>query len=136
MKVTLFIPTLNEISGLKNIMPRIKKEWVDEFCISNKLFQYQPLLYAIKGHQKTILYELDNHGEVFFDFLPNSKNNVIITTRKNFDIKFALLLNILDAQSRKGKVDKVFLIISLSTSTSYSCNLLITKSINNKTLEL
>jgi len=33
MKVTLFIPTLNEISGLKNIMPRIKKEWVDEVIV-------------------------------------------------------------------------------------------------------
>ena len=33
MKVTLFIPTLNEISGLKNIIPRIKKEWVDEIIV-------------------------------------------------------------------------------------------------------
>ena len=33
MKITLFIPTLNEIKGLKSIMPRIKKEWVDEIII-------------------------------------------------------------------------------------------------------
>ncbi len=33
MKFTLFIPTLNEISGVKAIMPRIKKEWVDEIII-------------------------------------------------------------------------------------------------------
>lgn len=31
MKTTLFIPMKNEIDGLKVIMPRIKKEWVDEF---------------------------------------------------------------------------------------------------------
>jgi glycosyltransferase involved in cell wall biosynthesis len=30
MKTTLFIPVLNEIVGLKLIMPRVKKEWVDE----------------------------------------------------------------------------------------------------------
>lgn len=30
MRVTLLIPTLNEIQGLKAIMPRIKKEWYDE----------------------------------------------------------------------------------------------------------
>jgi glycosyltransferase involved in cell wall biosynthesis len=30
MKTTLFIPMKNEISGLKAILPRIKKEWVDE----------------------------------------------------------------------------------------------------------
>jgi glycosyltransferase involved in cell wall biosynthesis len=30
MKTTLFIPTLNEIDGIKVIMPQIKREWVDE----------------------------------------------------------------------------------------------------------
>ena len=33
MKVTLIIPTLNEIEGVKAIMPRIQKEWVDEILI-------------------------------------------------------------------------------------------------------
>ena len=33
MKVTLLIPTLNEIQGMKEIMPRIKKEWVDQIII-------------------------------------------------------------------------------------------------------
>jgi glycosyltransferase involved in cell wall biosynthesis len=30
LKTTLFIPTLNEIDGIKVIMPQIKREWVDE----------------------------------------------------------------------------------------------------------
>ncbi len=30
MKTTLFIPTLNEIDGIKVIMPQVKQEWVDE----------------------------------------------------------------------------------------------------------
>jgi glycosyltransferase involved in cell wall biosynthesis len=30
MRFTLFMPVLNEIDGLKAIMPRIKREWVDE----------------------------------------------------------------------------------------------------------
>lgn len=33
MKVTLFIPVRNEIDGVKLIMPRIKKEWVDEIIV-------------------------------------------------------------------------------------------------------
>ena len=33
MKVTLLVPTLNEIEGVKAIMPRIKKDWVDEIVI-------------------------------------------------------------------------------------------------------
>jgi glycosyltransferase involved in cell wall biosynthesis len=30
MKITLFLPVHNEVEGIKLIMPRIKKEWVDE----------------------------------------------------------------------------------------------------------
>lgn len=33
MKVTLLIATLNEIDGMRAIMPRIKKEWVDQLII-------------------------------------------------------------------------------------------------------
>ena len=33
MSVDLIIPTLNEIDGMKIIMPQIKKEWVDEIII-------------------------------------------------------------------------------------------------------
>ena len=33
MKVTLLIPTLNEITGMKAIMPLIKKEWCDQILI-------------------------------------------------------------------------------------------------------
>lgn len=33
MKFSLIVPTLNEIDGVKAIMPRIKKEWVDEILI-------------------------------------------------------------------------------------------------------
>lgn len=33
MKVTLFIPVRNEVVGAKLIMPRIKKEWVDEIIV-------------------------------------------------------------------------------------------------------
>ena len=33
MRTTLFIPTLNEIEGVKKIMPRIRKEWVDEIIV-------------------------------------------------------------------------------------------------------
>lgn len=33
MKITLLIPTLNEIDGMKAIMPRIKKEWYAQLLI-------------------------------------------------------------------------------------------------------
>lgn len=33
MKVSLIIPTLNEIEGMRQIMPRINREWVDEIIV-------------------------------------------------------------------------------------------------------
>lgn len=33
MKVTLFVPTLNEIDGMRAMMPRVKKEWFDEILL-------------------------------------------------------------------------------------------------------
>jgi glycosyltransferase involved in cell wall biosynthesis len=33
LKTTLFVPTFNEIHGVKTIMPRIRPEWVDEIII-------------------------------------------------------------------------------------------------------
>src|SRR5450755_2194271 len=32
-KVTLLIPTLNEIDGMRAIMPRIKREWIHQILI-------------------------------------------------------------------------------------------------------
>ncbi|MCX5796510.1 MAG: glycosyltransferase family 2 protein [Elusimicrobia bacterium] len=33
MKTTLFVPTMNEVEGMKVIMPQIRKEWVDQILI-------------------------------------------------------------------------------------------------------
>ena len=33
MRLSLILPTLNEVNGLKEIMPRIKKEWYDELIV-------------------------------------------------------------------------------------------------------
>jgi len=33
MKTTLILPTLNELGGMKEIMPKIKKEWYDQIII-------------------------------------------------------------------------------------------------------
>jgi glycosyltransferase involved in cell wall biosynthesis len=55
MKTTLFIPVLNEIEGLKVIMPKIKREWVDEIII-------------VDGHSTDGTREyLTEHGFPFLD---------------------------------------------------------------------
>ena len=73
---------------------------------------------------------------MFSDFLPSSKNKVIIITNTNLEIKFALLLNIAEAQSNKGSVLREFLIVSLSISILYVLSSEIPISTNIKTLLL
>lgn len=36
MKVTLFIPTFNELEGVKAVMPKVRREWVDEIIVVDK----------------------------------------------------------------------------------------------------
>ena len=33
MKIALIIPTLNEVDGMKEVVSKIRKEWVDEIII-------------------------------------------------------------------------------------------------------
>ena len=75
-------------------------------------------------------------GDVFNDFFPNNKKRVMITTKTNLEIKFALLLKTVDAQSKRGKSLREFLIVSLSISILNSFSLDIPKSIKIKTLLL
>ncbi len=46
MKTTLFVLTYNEIEGMKAIMPRIKKEWVDEIIVVGDGSTYGTLGYT------------------------------------------------------------------------------------------
>ena len=78
-----------------------------------------------------------NTGDVFTDFFPNSKKSVMITTKTNLEIKFALLLKIVDAQSKRGNSLREFLIVSLSISmlNSFSLDIVGSKgSINMRNL--
>ena len=68
-------------------------------------------------------------GDVFNDFFPNNKKRVMITTKTNLERKLALLLKIVDAQSKRGKSLRELLIVSLSISILNSFSLVIPKSI-------
>jgi len=46
MKFTLIIPTLNEIDGMREIMPRIKNEWVDQIIVVDGHSQDGTIEYA------------------------------------------------------------------------------------------
>jgi len=83
MKIALLIPTLNEIDGVKKIMPRIKREWVDEIVFVDgnstdgtveyvKEQGYTLFLENGRGLRPTILKALNNiESDVIITFSPD-----------------------------------------------------------------
>lgn len=104
MKVTLLIPTLNEIDGMKEIMPRIKKEWVDQIIIVDggsvdgtveyaKEHGYFVLLQKAKGLVNAYREALEAAtGDVVITFTPDGNSlpelipSLIEKMRENYDM--------------------------------------------------
>jgi glycosyltransferase involved in cell wall biosynthesis len=79
MKTTLLIPTLNEIDGMKAIMPRIKNEWVDQILFVDGGSTDGTVEYAaaqgyplVRQVQKGIRY-------AYIEALPHIGGDVVIT---------------------------------------------------------
>ncbi len=79
MKVTLLIPTLNEIDGMRAIMPLIKKEWCDQIIILDGKSTDGTIEYAKK--QGYFVYVQKNPGirQGYMEVLPYIEGDVILT---------------------------------------------------------
>ena len=53
MKTTLMVLTLNEIEGMKAVMPRVKREWRDDSSFGNT---YYGAIREVAGGQVSGLY--------------------------------------------------------------------------------
>ena len=78
MSVSLIILTLNEIDGLKTMMPRIKKEWVDEIVVVDGGSTDGTIEEAKTQGYKVVVQEITGRGEGFRTGLNNSNGNIII----------------------------------------------------------
>jgi len=86
MKVTLLIPTINELVGLKQVMPRIKREWVHQILIVDggsrdgtqeyvKENNYQLYVQKRKGLRYAYIEALDViEGDVVITFSPDGNS--------------------------------------------------------------
>jgi len=79
MKVTLLVPVLNEIEGLKKIMPRIKREWVDQIIIIDGNSTDGSLEYAKENGY--FVYSQKELGvrSAYIEALPYVEGDVVIT---------------------------------------------------------
>jgi len=78
MKVTLLMPALNEIEGMKIIVPRIKREWIDEVIVIDGGSVDGTIEYAKKAGYKVVHQKSKGITGAYREALPHITGDIII----------------------------------------------------------
>lgn len=79
MKVTLLIPTLKEIEGMRKIMPQINPSWVDQILVVDGHSQDGTEEYCKEHGYEFLLQEGKGLKKAYFTALSHIKGDVVIT---------------------------------------------------------
>ena len=79
MKISLLIPTLNEIDGMRVIMPRIKKEWYHDLLIVDGRSTDGTIEYAKEHRYPIIIQKKRGPRHALLEAVENLTGDVIIT---------------------------------------------------------
>ncbi len=79
MKVTILIPTLNEIHGMKTIMPKLKKEWYHQILIVDGQSTDGTIEFAKKAGYEIIVQQKKGIRNAYLEALPFITGDVILT---------------------------------------------------------
>ena len=79
MKTALLIPTLDEIGGMKDIMPRIKREWCDEIIIVDGGSTDGTVEYARENGYRVISQKKKGLRCAYVEALDHIDSDVVIT---------------------------------------------------------
>ena len=79
MKVTLIVPTLNEIAGMKEIMPRIKQDWYDQLIILDGGSTDGTVEYAQQQDYLLVSQKERGMRYAYMEVLPYVEGDVIVT---------------------------------------------------------
>ncbi|MBI5122591.1 glycosyltransferase family 2 protein [Candidatus Roizmanbacteria bacterium] len=78
MKTTLFVPTLNEIDGMKAIMPHVKKKWVDEILVLDGGSTDGTIEYAKSKGYRVVMQQSKGITNAYREALKVAKGDIII----------------------------------------------------------
>lgn len=79
MTTTLIIPTLNEIIGIKEIMPKIKKDWVDQIIILDGGSTDGTVEYAKNNGYDVYVQKKIGFRNAYTEVWPLVKGDIVIT---------------------------------------------------------
>ena len=79
MKVTILIPTLNEIDGMKNIMPKVKREWADQILIVDGQSTDGTAEYARSQGYDVVVQKKKGMRHAYMESWPHVKGDVVLT---------------------------------------------------------
>lgn len=79
MKVTLMVPTLNEIEGMKLIMPQVKREWVDQILVVDGNSTDGTIEYARQQGYEVLLQKQKGVRFAYHESFPHIRGDVVIT---------------------------------------------------------
>lgn len=79
MKVTVLIPTLNEIDGMRVIMPRIKKDWYNQLLIVDGNSTDGTLEYAREQGYDVIVQKKEGYRHAYTEAFAQVTGDIVIT---------------------------------------------------------
>jgi glycosyltransferase involved in cell wall biosynthesis len=79
MKVTLLIPTLNEIDGMKTIMPKISPGWYDQLLIVDGQSTDGTIEYAREKGYPIVVQQKKGMRHAYMEALPHITGDVVLT---------------------------------------------------------
>ncbi len=79
MTVTLLLPTLNEVNGMKAIMPKIKPEWYDQLLIIDGQSTDGTIEYAKEQGYEIVIQQKKGMRNAYMEALPHVRGDVILT---------------------------------------------------------
>ena len=79
MKVTLLIPTLNEEHGMKTVMPKVKREWVDQILVVDGKSKDKTVEVSRLMGYDVVIQQTPGIRGAYMDALPHIKGDVILT---------------------------------------------------------
>ena len=79
MKITLLVPTLNEITGMKTIMPKVHKDWCDQILVVDGQSTDGTIEFARQQGYEVVVQKKKGMRHAYMEALPYVKGDVILT---------------------------------------------------------